>query len=677
MRRNLISALLVLVAALLVVGLTLSRSTRGTADFRFVNATEPKTLDPTVMVGEPEGRIAEAIFEGLTRLEARSLQPVPGAAESWEIAPDGKTYTFHLRPEARWSDGRALTAHDFVYAWRRMQEPAVGSEYAYIMHMVRYAEAFNTHLGQAEVLEGPVQKALSELLAKYPRGLPKQAVRELDTKQNLHAALKGAQNPALRAFLLRSDEDMSVEQALQLQRELAREGARRRQSHAEAVKHFGVDGGVFARDARTLVVELVAPTPYFLQLTAFHSFYPVPRWAIERSPRDWFLPGKIVSNGAFNLVSWRVGDRIRLERSPTYWGRRDVQLQSVEALSTENPTTALNLYLTNEVEWLPHNSYPQDLAPDLAQRPDFYRGPALTTYYYRINCTRKPFNDVRVRQALNLAVDRTQVTRDVLGMGQLPAHYLVPPGIHGYEQLPSGIGFDVARARKLLAEAGFPNGVGFPKFGILYNTLESHKKIAEVVADQLRRNLNINVTAYNQEWQSYQESTRAMDYDLARAAWVGDYEDPNTFLDLWLTNGGNNQTGWGSVVYDQLLEAAANVEVFLADPEFLLSRVTDRGRVEALVRRTRESEGSARLAAMAELRMRLLAEAEDIVVSREFPILPMYFYVIAGMVKPGVQGFYAKLVGADGASHPNLKDQHPLRELSLGSHAAPLTGSAP
>ena len=227
-------------------------------------------------------------------------------------------------------------------------------------------------------------------------------------------------------------------------------------------------------------------------------------------------------------------------------------------------------------------SIPQDLAPDLRQRPDFFTGPAFITYYYRINCTRKPFDDVRVRKALNLAIDREQITRDVMRLGQLPARYLVPPGIRGYKPPESGISYDVEQARKLLAEAGFPEGRGFPKFGILYNTLESHKKVAEVVADQLRRNLHVEVAAYNQEWQSYQQSTRSLDYDLARAGWIGDYEDPNTFLDLWLTNGGNNQTGWGSVVYDRLLAAAGDVEQFVAEPEFVLEHAHDAASAEAL-----------------------------------------------------------------------------------------------
>ena len=670
MRKNLISAFLVLLAALLVVGLTLSKSTLGRADFRFLNGTEPKSLDPHIATGEPEHRLLEAIFEGLARLEPRSLEPAPGVAESWDITPDGKTYTFHLRKDARWSDGRPVTARDFAYSWRRLQTPSFGAEYAYIMHMVRYAEALNTHLAQAEALEGPALNALDQLLAQNPRVVPKHALRELDKKQDLHAVLKGTPNPKLRAFLIRADGDMKPDELRAVRAELLSEGARRRALYLEAERHFGVDAGVYAKDEHTLVVELIAPTPYFLELTTFYPFYPVPRWAVERSPRDWFVPGKIVGNGPYRLTNWRVGDRIRLERSETYWGKTAVKLASIDALATENMTTALNLYLTGELDWLPSNYYPQELGPELKKRADFYSGPALIVYLYRINTTRKPFDDVRVRKALNLAIDREQITKSVLAMGQIPAKHVVPPGLRGYEQPPSAISYDVAEARRLLAGAGFPDGKGFPRFGILYNTMESHKKLAEVVADQLRRNLHIDAVAYNQEWQSYQASTSSMDYDLSRYGWVGDYEDPNTFLDTWQTNGGNNRTGWGSVVYDRLLEAASDVDKFMAAPQFSLEHAHDAPKLEQLMQQVKQSgDAPQRLAAMAKLRLALLAEAESVLVRDDFPIIPLYFYVVSGMAKPNVKGFFPKLTSSDGSTRPNLRDMHPLRDIFLDGSA--------
>jgi oligopeptide transport system substrate-binding protein len=665
MLRSLLSAFLVFALALLVVGFTLSKSTGRRADFRFSNGNEPKSLDPQLATGEPEHRILSALFEGLARLDARSLEPVPGVAESWEISADGKKYTFHLRPSARWSDGQPVTARDFCYAWRRLQEPTLGSEYAYIMHMVRYAEAYNTHAGQAAALRGTIPAAVTALLRAHAGAIPAAAVLEFSSKQNLDATLEGTPNSVLRNFLLRPAGDLPRSELSALPAQFELEGRRRAALYEEAKLHFGVDGGAYAADDHTLVVELVAPTPYFLELTSFYPLFPVPRWAIEKSGgQNWFLPNRIVSNGPFQLRQWRVGDHIRLERSDSYWGRKDVRLRDVDILPIENTTTSLNLYLTGELDWLPLQSIPQDLAPDLRSRADFSTGPAFIAYYYKINCTRKPFDDVRVRKALNLAIDREQITRDVMRLGQLPARYLVPPGIRGYTPPDTGIQFDVELARKLLTEAGFPDGRGFPKFGILYNTLESHKKVAEVLADQLRRHLHVDVAAYNQEWQSYQQSTRAMDYDLARAGWVGDYEDPNTFLDLWLTNGGNNRTGWGSVVYDRLLSAAADVEGFVAQPEFVLDHAHDGPALRRMTDAARAAaEPAQRLKSMSELRLALLAQAERILIHDEFPIVPIYVYVTQDMVKPEIRGFYNELLGSDGAKRPNLRGIHPLRDV--------------
>ena len=290
------------------------------------------------------------------------------------------------------------------------------------------------------------------------------------------------------------------------------------------------------------------------------------------------MPEHIVSNGPCRLKRWLVNDRIRLERSDTYWGKTEVRLRAVDALAIESDTTALNLYLTHDVDWLP-SSYPLDLVDELRQRPDFYANPGMMVYFYRFNTTKTPFDDRRVREALYLAVDRKVFVEQVLGLGQIPATTFVPPGMVGYEPPESRIGLDLERARKLLADAGYPDGKGFPEVGILYNTNQGHKKIAEVVADQLQTNLGIRVNAYNQEWQSFLDTVRTGSYGIARAGWVGDYADPNTFLDMWVTNGGNNQTGFSSPAYDRLIAAAADVGAFSNDPDELLGVAKRPGRI--------------------------------------------------------------------------------------------------
>src|SRR5690606_5579008 len=226
------------------------------------------------------------------------------------------------------------------------------------------------------------------------------------------------------------------------------------------------------------------------------------------------------------------------------------------------------------------------------------------------------------------------------GRGELPAYSLVPPGMPGYDPPESGIRFDVERAKALLAEAGHADGKGLPEIGILYNTFEAHKKIAEVIADQLGRHLNLKVSAYNQEWQSYLATVRDMNYDMARAGWIGDYRDPNTFLDLWITNGGNNETGFASPDYDLLVRAAGNIPGYLERSEAILGAVKARDSNAKLIEAASGAESPARRRARAELRMALLSEAERMLVNEEFPVVPIYFYVNSGMVSPKVKGLY-------------------------------------
>jgi oligopeptide transport system substrate-binding protein len=662
--RTLAGLIAVLAAGLLLAGLSFSTSALQPAQVRFVNGVEPNTLDPHLLTGQPDGRIGTALFEGLTRPEAKSLRPAPGVATSWEISDDGLRYTFHLRRDSSWSDGTPVTAADFVYSWRRVLDPKLGAEYAYMLHPVRGARALNTFDALADTIESQLVPALA---GPAEAGVSASAWRELVAKLPLHDSLQHSQDPELRSLLDASPgatSDIPAERLARFRAALQREIPRLHTEASDVAARFGQSLGIYAQDPYTVVVELEAPTPYFLDITSFYPALPVPRHVVERHGGAWFLPETVVSNGPFLLESWRVNDRIRLKRNERYWGRAEVLADSIEALPTENATTSLNLYLTGEVHWLPSPNYPLDLVDQLKTRPDFYRHAAFTTYYYRFNTRRAPLNDARVREALNLAVDRELITREVLGLGQLPAYRFVPPGVPGYEPPATHVRLDVERARQLLAQAGFPEGRGFPSIGILYNTLEAHKKIAEVVSDQLARNLGINVVAYNQEWQSYLATQRAGNYDLARATWIGDYLDPNTFLDMWVTNGGNNQTGFSSPQYDAIIRAAANMESFAERGGALLAQLPGRVAIESLLARRKSSTALAeRRALLDEARMKLLAEAEAMLVQAEFPVMPLYYYVEAGMLAPGLRGIHTELEQPDGSHVPNLRGIHPLREL--------------
>jgi oligopeptide transport system substrate-binding protein len=653
MSRGLGGVLLVLGAALALLTLSFRAALPDRADFAFANGSEPKTLDPGLATGEPEGRIVDAVFEGLTRRAASTLRPEPGVAASWTVSPDGRRYEFQLRPDARWSDGSRVTAHDFAYSWRRFLTPSHGAEYAYLLHGVRHAEALHLSRARAERLRADTLPAFD---ARGSELFTAEAWREFVAAQDLVATLAELEDPVARRVLASREGPNAGERAA-FRAALEAEAARHDERAAEAEQHFGVDAGAYAQGDDRFVVELDAPIPYFLDLTSFYPTFPVQRALVEAHPDTWFLPGRIVGNGAFLLDAWRVGDRLRLVWSDTYWGRESVALEKVDALPVENLVTALNLYLTGALDWVPRT--PNDLAEALRERPDHRIAPALVVYYYRVNVGRPPLDDARVRQALALAIDRESLVTDVLRLGQLAATRIVPPGIPDYEPPESALGFDPERARQLLAEAGFPEGRGFPEIGILYNTHEDHRKIAELIADQLARQLGIRVVPYNQEWQSYLATIQSGDYDLARAGWIGDYVDPNTFLDLWVTNGGNNQTGWGDPLYDQLIRAASDVERFGQRP--LPAGLSEPARVERRLAAFRVAEGADRHAAAARLRLELLREAEAILVQRAFPVIPIYFYVNSSLVAPHVEGFYTRL--SDG--RPNLQDLHPLRAIAV------------
>jgi oligopeptide transport system substrate-binding protein len=662
--KTLLGILGVFAGLLVIVGFTFSKTLDRPADFRFANL-EPKTLDPAMMTGEPEGRLGMALFEGVTRYNAKTMEPAPGVAESWDISPDGKTYTFHLRANARWTDGRPVTASDFVYSWKRLLDPRTASEYAYIAFPIRYAEEFSSYDGLADSVEKQVLPALARLRTENPSGIPAKAWQKFLSKEHAHDPLRG-DSTVEKLFSVRSG-TLSSSDLDTFRGALERARIKLRREALEARQRLGIDAGIVAVNDRTLVVELRAPTPYFLSVFMFHPFLPQPRWAVEKRPNDWFLPEHIVSNGPFRLARWTVGDRIRLERSESYWGKNEVRLQAVDAVTLEGETSLMNLYLTGGIDWV-SKLFPRDLGPLLRQRKDFYVTPALVVAFYRINTTRKPLDDRRVRHALSLAIDRETIVKDVTGLGEMPAHTVVPPVLTEYSPPPSAIRFDPETARKLLSEAGFPGGRGFPKIGILYNTNESHRKIADVISDQLRKHLGIEVQAYNQEWQSYLESYRNLDYDLSRAGWIGDYSDPNTFLDMWVTNGGNNATGWSFALYDELIRLAGDVTPLVERPEPILARLREPEAIRALLPEAQSAPTpDARRVAREKIRLLVFREAEAIIVQDEFPILPIYFYVNAGLVRENVRGFYSRLEFADGRSGWNVQEIHPLRDIWIES----------
>ncbi len=372
--------------------------------------------------------------------------------------------------------------------------------------------------------------------------------------------------------------------------------------------------GVAAVGARGLRVELNQPTPFFPELLASRVFMVVPRSTIEKYGDQWIRAKPLPCSGPFTLEFWRVNDRIRLRRNPHYWDAANVRSELIDVLAGDSAHTALNLYLAGDVDFiLDKDMFPSELGESLRQRADFHRYDYLGVYFIRINCARKPFDDPRVRRALALTVDRARIVGRITRMGERPIDHLVPSGTGGYMP-PAGLGHDVAAARRLMTDAGFPEGRGFPRFEYTFNAESKiHEQIAVELQAMFREQLGIGMDLRPLEWKTYLADMSGQNYDLIRGSWIGDYNDPNTFLDLFLSNGGNNRTGWKDPEYDRLMGTANGT----ADPA---------------------------------ARFGMLQRAEARLVRDGVPVIPLYSYV----------GFYALDTNRVAGVYANLLDEHPF-----------------
>jgi len=347
--------------------------------------------------------------------------------------------------------------------------------------------------------------------------------------------------------------------------------------------------GVKALDDHTLQIELVGPTPYFLSLLQHYAWFPVNSKTILKfgtiSDRDtkWTLPENFVGNGPFKLKSWKSNDVIEMVRNPLYWDAATVKLNGINFYLIENQSTQDRAFQAGQL----HKTYglQLDKVPYYRlRRPEYLRiDPYEGVYFYRLNVERKPLDNPKVRMALNLTVDRETIVKNITRQNEQPATGLTPPGMGDY-QILKVITYDPDKARQLLAEAGYPDGKGFPKFDILINTSEVHRAVAEAIQQMWKEELNINVGIENQEWKVFLDTQNNINYDIARFGWIGLFMDPMTFLDIWTTGNGNNNTHWSDPEYDELIRQAARTgdakarldflhqaeELFLSNPPVVL-----------------------------------------------------------------------------------------------------------
>jgi oligopeptide transport system substrate-binding protein len=378
--------------------------------------------------------------------------------------------------------------------------------------------------------------------------------------------------------------------------------------------------GVTALDPFTVRVELNNPTVFFLDLCAMPLACVVPRRTIEKFGDGWVAARPLPVSGPYELELWRVNDKVRLKKNPRYWDAANTQSEIIDLLPIVSASSALNLYLRGEVDivW-DKELVPNELLDVLLRRPDFHTFSYLGTYFVRFNTTRKPFNDPRVRKALALAIDRRRIVERVTRGGEQPASTFVPSGTANYVS-PEGLGYDPKRARELLVEAGFPDGKNFPRMEYMYNAGAGGGRIHEEIAIELqqmwRDTLGVDIELRQLEMQVYLTEQDQLHYDLSRSSWIGDYNDANTFLSMFVTNDGNNRTGWSNSRYDELIHKA--------------NEITD---VPA--------------------RKKLFQEAETILVRDELPIIPLFFYEGINYYDTNkIDGIYA-----------NVVDLHPLQAI--------------
>ncbi len=546
---------LILLVAVMLLAFAGCRETEEKAPMvlRYNVGAEPQYFDPRKATGIPEFTMLLNLFDGLMRYDING-QLVPSIAESYTVSTDGLLWTFKLR-DAKWSNGEPLTAQDFEYSWKSALSPEIASEYAYQLYYIKNGEAFNSSIPKDGNYYYPKVDANGELV---------------------------------------TDADGNVVPDLE--------------------KPFDVNSiGVKAIDDKTLEVTLEAPTPYFSSLLTFTTYLPINKKLDQANP-DWAKSAdNYVSNGPFRLTKWEHNNVIEMEKNPNYWDKDAVKLDKIVFTMVEESSTELLMFENDEIDWGANPPLPE--LERLLEEGKVIINPYLGTYYYLFNVTREPFDDVRVRKALTYAIDRESIVKNITKAGQLPATAYVPPGVPDAEpgsdfRTVGGDFFEPynpEEAKRLLAEAGYPDGKGFPEFTLLYNTSEAHKTIAEAIQRMWKETLGINCTLTNQEWKVYLDNRSTLNYDVARAGWIGDYTDPMTFIDMWVTGGGNNDTGWGNPEYDALVKEA-------------------------------KSSGDQKV------RMEAMHKAEKILMD-EMPIAPIYFYTRPELIKPYIKGAYTSALG--------------------------------
>jgi len=580
---------------------------------RYVTGDEPESLDPAISNGQPEARIYMALFEGLVEYNPKTLGPDPELATHWSTNDDSSEFIFYLRRGARWSNGDPINANDFVYTFRRAFAKETASRNAYMGYSIKYAQPFNEgqvfvrdksngtflsaknfdQLVPAEPLSGsPIDPNKNEYQQAGKDSEPPPANTPFHEAMHTPLRLTLPGDEKSRTKLLNSDAKLKAAVA-----------------NKELVPVKAEDLGIEAVDDYTLRVSLTSPSPFFVKALAHQVFRLVPQKTVENWGEQWTQPEHIVTCGPFKVKTWRPYDKLVVERDPMYWDAATVKLDEIYFYPMSDNPTIMNLYKVGDVDAVLNHTVPNAWLDIVRTKQDYMDGVEASIDYLIINTTKAPMNDVRVRRAFNMSVDKEAwaAWRKVVK----PLTAFTPTGIFaGYPQ-PTGDAFNTEEARKLLGEAGYPvmkNGDGsyscpkFPSIEFIYNTQESNKAMAEWMQAQWKQNLGITVTLRNMDWKTFLVARAKLDFNgFGRGAWGADYMDPFSFLSLF-TEGGDSGTGWTDPKYSDMIDRA--------------NRTLDPNE-----------------------RYRLLAEAEAFMLKAQ-PVIPLDTGSVNWVKKPYVKGMY-------------------------------------
>jgi oligopeptide transport system substrate-binding protein len=580
-------------------------------EFRWSDGGLPQVFDPALAAAPPDTDVVRAMFEGLTEYDPKTLTPVSGVALRWESEAEGREWTFHLRHDARWSNGEPVTAHDFVRSWQRTLE-----------------------LGE----RAPHAKLLANL-----EGVPDKATTP--------AALPSPASP------VKDDETAAIGTSSRI--------AEANASPSPVKRELGVE----AVNDHTLKVRLQRPDKNFPVLVAHPVFRPVyqpesaknvePDNAVELSAEEHaedsarqekFSP--VISNGAFNL-SAQAADGVVLERAESYWNAKIVSLERVRFVAAPDSEAALSAYRAGEVDAVTNANIEPLAMKLLAPYKDFRRATFGALTFYDVNVTRAPFDDLRVRQALSLAIDRERLSADTLeGATEAAAKFLpstAEKGVENVDAKESGITFDAERARRLLAEAGFPGGENFRRLRLLVNRNDQHRAVAVAIAAMWRNVLGIETEIMSRNWDEYEAALRAGDYDVARRSMVMQTVDEETNM---------------LAMFDpERLNGVTNEEASSENPESQEASPTPRAET-----RGEPSVGGEQVTGAGESSAKavqpVLSEQQAL---KELPAIPLYFASSYALVKPYVAGFDANLLDAPSLQHVRIETnwQPPKRDTPI------------